>query len=55
MAGVVVTLALEVCTGRNFGISPGPALTAFGPSPKFILKYVSHTQPKPDFLLFQPE
>jgi hypothetical protein len=45
----------EVCTGRNFRISPGPAREATGPSPKFIYKYVTRTPPKPDFLLFQPE
>jgi hypothetical protein len=46
---------VEVCTGRNFRISPGPARGAFGPSPKFIFKYVTRTPPKPEFLLFQPE
>jgi hypothetical protein len=39
----------EVCTGRNFRISPGPARGAFGPSPKFVFKYVTrpHLSPTP--------
>jgi hypothetical protein len=42
-------------TGRNFRISPGLVWGAFGPSPKFIFKYVTCSPPKPDFLLFQSE
>jgi hypothetical protein len=32
-----------------------PARGAFGPSPKFIFKYVTRTPPKLDLILFQPE
>jgi hypothetical protein len=46
---------IDTCTDRNFRISPGSAWKAFGPSPKFIFKYVTRTPPELDFLLFQPE
>jgi hypothetical protein len=48
----LMNLRLEVCMGRSFRISHGPAQGAFGPSPKFIFKYVTRTQSKPDFLFF---
>jgi hypothetical protein len=46
---------VEVRMGRNFKILQCPALEAFVLCPKFVFMYVSHTPPKPCFLLFQPE
>jgi hypothetical protein len=43
---------LEVCTGRNFWISPSPARWTFGPSRNFIFIYVSHTPATPKLPLF---
>jgi hypothetical protein len=49
-------MGLEICTGRNSVILPSLAGGPFGPAvPEGNLKYVTHTQPKPDFLLVQPE
>jgi hypothetical protein len=39
---------VEVCTGRNFRILPGP-------SPKFTFKYATPTRPEPDSFSFQPD
>jgi hypothetical protein len=42
---------LEVCTGQNFRIEPGPAREAFSPSPQFIFKcYQYPTQARLPFI-----
>jgi hypothetical protein len=48
-----VLFTLEVCTGQNFRISPGPAQGAFGVTPKFIVKYVTCSPCKPSFIIFE--
>jgi hypothetical protein len=48
---------VEVCTGRNFRISPVPAQGPFGSTqPEIYLQICyPYPPPKPDLLLFQPE
>jgi hypothetical protein len=51
-------LLLEVCMTEIvvfYSARPENHLDRAIPSPKFTFNNVTHTRPKPDFLLFQPE